>query len=45
MKSPVDVDSFLQQVNAIRAQKGKAASLLFADIEHDLNDKVSFLTR
>jgi hypothetical protein len=43
MKSPEDIDSFLQQVNYIRAQRGKAASLLFTDIEHDLNDKVSFL--
>ncbi len=43
MRSPDNIDTFLQQVNLFRQQKGKAAHLLFNEIEHDIVDKHSFL--
>jgi hypothetical protein len=45
MKSPANVDQFLEQIKQIIEQRGKAVSLLFSDIEQDLNDKVRFLRR
>ena len=45
MRYPADIDSFLQQITFIRSQRGKAANLLFADIEADIFDKVSFLNK
>ena len=43
MKQPEDINQFLEQINNIRTQRGKAASLLFNDIESDINEKVKFL--
>ncbi len=43
MKSPENIDQFLSEMNQIRQRKGKAAHLLFQDIEQDLNEKGDFL--
>lgn len=43
MRSPSNIDEFLQEMNSIRQKKGKASHLLFNDIEQDLNEKDTFL--
>lgn len=45
MKSPPDVEAFLQLVDDYTKQKGKAVHLLFNDIESDILDKHGFLTK
>lgn len=45
MKTPSHLPEFLEQIRSIKTQKGKAANLLFSEIEHDINDKVTFLTK
>ena len=45
MRAPENVDTFLHQLNHFRKAKGKAANILFNDIENDINDKQSFLLK
>ncbi|CDW71883.1 v-type atpase 116kda subunit family protein [Stylonychia lemnae] len=43
LKTPADIDVFLQQANLYSLRQDKAAHLLFNDIENDLKDKSAFL--
>lgn len=43
MKSPAGVSEFVQQVDNFIKERGKAAHLLFTDIENDLIEKDRFL--
>lgn len=45
MKGPSNVAAFLDEVNTMRQKRGKAANLLFADIDADLVDKERFLLK
>jgi hypothetical protein len=45
MKSSEDISIFFQLVNEYRRQQGKAAHLLFNQIETDVQEKYQFLTK
>lgn len=45
MRSPPDIDVFLQQVDDYTKQKGKAVHLLFNEIENDIGEKNRFLIK
>lgn len=43
MKTPENINKFLDEMDTIRQNRGKAAHLLFNDIESDLIEKEDFL--
>jgi hypothetical protein len=43
VKKPKDIQHFLDALQAVRAEKRKAANLLFEEIEHDVGDKEKFV--
>lgn len=45
MQQPADIHSFMAQINTLALEREKAASMLFSDIENDVNDKQAFLIR
>lgn len=43
MKSPNNIQTFLDEVDTIRQQRGKAINLLFQEIYMEINEKSKFL--
>jgi hypothetical protein len=45
LNQPASISSFLAQIDSLGQDRQKAAPMLFADIENDVDDKQKFLVK